>query len=129
MRAEFPDVPEKLRGRRRKRRKRNLKASCFSNKCSKKSQDYKSLLFLSQPLMVNIQNLGLIESVGVKFKEGICAKLCLKLWFESDWYYFCKITQLGWFWKRLSRKKILNNHFLKSLQKQPYADVLQNWCS
>ena len=24
------------------------------------------------------------ESVGVKFKEGICAELCLKLCFEGD---------------------------------------------
>ena len=24
------------------------------------------------------------DSVGVKFKEGICAELCLKLCFESD---------------------------------------------
>ena len=46
-------------------------------------------------------------------------------WFESDWY-FCNITKSGWFWKRLSRKKVLTNHFLKSLQKQAYTDVLQN---
>ena len=55
------------------------------------------------------------ESVGVKFKEGICAEWCLKFRFESDWC-FCKITESGWFWKRLSRK---------SLQKQPCADALQ----
>ena len=36
------------------------------------------------------------ESVGVKFKEGICVKLSLKLWFESDWY-FCNITESEWF--------------------------------
>ena len=24
------------------------------------------------------------ESVGVRFKEGICAESCLTLWFESD---------------------------------------------
>ena len=40
--------------------------------------------------------IGSKESVGVKFKEGICAELCLKLWFESDWY-FCNITKSGWF--------------------------------
>ena len=74
--------------------------------------------------MMKIQNLGSKESVGVRFKEGTCAKLYLKLLFESNWY-FCNITKSGWFWKRLSRKKIPNNHFLKSLQKQPYADVLQ----
>ena len=31
--------------------------------------------------------------------------------------------------KRLSRKKVLNNHFLNSLQKQPYGDVFANTCS
>ena len=31
----------------------------------------------------------------------------------------------GWFWKWLSRKTALNNHILKSLQKQPHADALQ----
>ena len=35
--------------------------------------------------------LGSTESIGIKFKEGICAELCLKLWFEGD-YYFCNIT-------------------------------------
>ena len=49
------------------------------------------------------------------------------LWFESDWH-FCNITMSGWFWKQLSRKKVLNNHFLKSLQYQPYPGVLQNRC-
>ena len=76
--------------------------------------------------MMKIQNLGSKESVGVRFKEGTCAKLYLKLLFESNWY-FCNITKSGWFWKRLSRKKVPNNHFLKSLQKQPYADVLQKF--
>ena len=33
-----------------------------------------------------------VQGVGLKFKDGICVKLCLKLWFESDWY-FCKITE------------------------------------
>ena len=59
------------------------------------------------------------------FTEGI---LCLKLWFESD-LYLCNITRSGWFSKRLSRNKVLNNHFLKSVPKQLYADVLQNRCS
>ena len=45
--------------------------------------------------------------------------------FESDWY-FCNITKSGWFWKRLFKMKVLINHFLKSLQKQAYGDVLQN---
>ena len=75
--------------------------------------------------MKNIRNLGWKENVEVKFKVGICAKLCLKLWFKSDWY-FCNITKSGWLWKRLSWKKVLINHFLKSLQKQACTDVLQN---
>ena len=33
------------------------------------------------------------------------------------------------FWKRLSRNKVPNNHFLKSVQKQSYLDVLQSRCS
>ena len=41
-------------------------------------------------LMMNIRNLGSKESVGVNYKDGICVKLCLKLWFERDWY-FCII--------------------------------------
>ena len=43
-------------------------------------------------LMMNIRNLGSNESVGVQFKEGICAQLCLKSWFGSDWY-FCNFTK------------------------------------
>ena len=45
------------------------------------------------------------ESVVVKYIDGICAELYLKLWFDSDWY-FCYITESGWFWKRLSRNKL-----------------------
>ena len=64
--------------------------------------------------MMNMGNLGSKESVGVIFKEDICVELCLNHWFESDWY-FCNIAQSRWFWKSLSRKKVLNQHFLKSL--------------
>ena len=39
---------------------------------------------------------GSKERVGVKYKDDIFAKLYLKLWFESDWY-FCNITESGWF--------------------------------
>ena len=38
--------------------------------------------------MMNIRNLGSKESVGVNFKESICAKFCRKLWFESDCFCF-----------------------------------------
>ena len=74
--------------------------------------------------MINIRTLGLKGSVGIKYKDDICTELCLKLWFESD-YCFRNVTESGWFWKRLSRNKVSNNHFLKSVQKQPYTDVLQ----
>ena len=48
------------------------------------------------------------------------------MYFKSDWY-FCNIAKSGCFWKRLFRKYVLNNHFLKSLQKQPYVGVLRNF--
>ena len=31
----------------------------------------------------------------VKYIDGICAKLCLKLWFESDWYFVILLSQDG----------------------------------
>ena len=34
--------------------------------------------------MMNMQNLGSKEKLGVKFNDGISAELCLKLWFELD---------------------------------------------
>ena len=42
--------------------------------------------------------------------------MCLKLWLESGWYY-CNHTESGEFWKRQSRNKFPNNHFLKSVWK------------
>ena len=69
--------------------------------------------------MINIQNLGLQESVGVKYIDDIRAKFCLKLWFEGDWY-FCYSTESRWFYMR-SRDKVPNYQFIKSVQKQPYA--------
>ena len=73
--------------------------------------------------MMNIQNLGSQESIGVKYINGICAKFCLKFWFESSWY-FCNIIESRSFQMR-PRNKVLNNHFIKSVQKQPYADALK----
>ena len=46
-------------------------------------------------LMMNIRNVGSKESLRVKLKDGIRTKLCLKLWFKSDWYS-CNITD-SWF--------------------------------
>ena len=45
--------------------------------------------------MINIQNLGSKENLGVKFKGSICAELYLIPWFENDWF-FCNITMSGW---------------------------------
>ena len=45
--------------------------------------------------MINGQNLGSKESVGVRFKEGICAELCLKLWSENDWHFVILLSQDG----------------------------------
>ena len=47
-------------------------------------------------LTMNVRNVGSKESLGVKYKDDICAALYLKLWFDRDWYFFI-ITELGWF--------------------------------
>ena len=56
-----------------------------------------TLLLLPQRLMMNRQNLSSKESVGVKFKENICADFWLKLWSVSDWYFY--FTKTGWFFE------------------------------
>ena len=38
--------------------------------------------------MMNIQNLGSHESVGVNYIDGTYAELCEKFWFESIGYTF-----------------------------------------
>ena len=45
--------------------------------------------------MMIMGNLGSKERVGFKVEERICAELCLKLWFESEYFY--NITKSGWF--------------------------------
>ena len=82
--------------------------------------------------MMNIRNLGSKESVGVWYNDGICAKLCLKIWFES-YCYFCNIIESGWFWKWLSRSKVPNNHFLSQFRSSGMQmffkiGVLKNLC-
>ena len=77
--------------------------------------------------MLNLQNLGSQENVGIKYIDGLCNKFGLKLWFENDWY-FCNSIKSRWFQMR-SRNKAPNNHFVRLLQKQPYEDVLENRCS
>ena len=46
--------------------------------------------------MISKQILGPKEKLGVEFKDGIRAELCLTLWFKRDWY-FSNNTELGWF--------------------------------
>ena len=67
--------------------------------------------------MMIIRNLSSKESMGIKFKDGIWNKLCLKLWFKSD-CFFCNMTESGLFYKRLSRIKVPSNHFLKLIWKR-----------
>ena len=55
--------------------------------------------------MMNIRNLGSKDGFGVKFKDGICARLSLNLWFESNWH-FCNINKSELFWKRLPRNEV-----------------------
>ena len=62
------------------------------------------------------------RKVEVKFKDGTCAKLCLKLLLESNRYFRDKIEP-GWFWKWLSRNKVPNNHLLKSVWKGNCPEV------
>ena len=64
--------------------------------------------------MRNIRNLFSKESVGVKLKEGICAELSLKLWFESDWY-FCNIKS----------SKITSEAVCRCSSKRVFLEILQ----
>ena len=44
---------------------------------------------------MNVRNVGSKESLGVKYKDDICAALYLKLWFERDWYFLLLLSQGG----------------------------------
>ena len=86
-------------------------------------QGLKEFAFPVVTVMMKKINQGSKESLGVKFKEGICAKCqssCLK---AAGIFVIFKNRMVV---KVARQKKVLNNHFLKSLQKHPYADVLQN---
>ena len=72
-------------------------------------KDYKRLLFVQQTLMMNIRN------------PSSKRKVVLKALVWSNWY-FCNITEPGWFWKRL-RNKVSKNHFLKSVWKSNCPEV------
>ena len=45
--------------------------------------------------MMDRQNLGSKESVGVKLKDGICAELRLKLWFENASIFVILLSEDG----------------------------------
>ena len=60
--------------------------------------------------MINLRNLGSKQSLVVKFKDGILAELCLKLWFESDLIF------LKYYWVRVVSKA--------NVQKQSYKQSL-----
>ena len=52
---------------------------CVILKLNKESKNYKDRVSVQYMLMINIGNLGSEESLGVKFKDRICAELSLKL--------------------------------------------------
>ena len=69
--------------------------------------------------MMNIRNLGSKETLELKFKDDTSAKLCLKLWFESDYF-------LQYYWVRM----ILEATVQKQRFKQPLPKVsLRKWLS
>ena len=63
---------------------------CFHLKNNKESRDYKLSLFHVVSINDKDTKPRFKKSLRLKYKGGISAKLCLKLWFESDWY-FCNI--------------------------------------
>ena len=46
--------------------------------------------------MMNTQNVGSQESLGIKYVDGMYAEFCIKVLFENDWH-FCNINELRWF--------------------------------
>ena len=70
--------------------------------------------------MMNIQNLGLQESVGVKYINGIHAKL--------NYIFVILLSHCGFECDPETNFQTMN-HFIKSVQKQLYANVLQSSCS
>lgn len=45
---------------------------------------------------INDEHTKLDSKERIRVKDGICTKLCLQLWFESDWS-FCNVTDSGLF--------------------------------
>ena len=91
--SEFLNIPEKLWQRRSRRgRARSPETTSVSFSVVTVNDEH------TKP------TIGSKESAGVKLKEGICVKLRLKLWFESDWY-FCNITTSGLFESNCPERK------------------------
>ena len=63
--------------------------------------------------MMKIHNLGLQESVGVKFINGICDKFCLKRLKATG--IFVRLLSQGCFW---SRNKDPNNESLHKVSSE-----------
>ena len=82
------------------------------------------MLFVWSPLMINTRNLGSKGSVRVKCKDCICAELCLKLWFESDWY-FRNIIESGRFKSNCPKTKFQTNTFLSQFRSSRTQMVLK----
>ena len=57
----------------------------------------------------------------------MCRLVFKKLLLQSHWY-FCNITESGWFWKRLPRNKGPNNYILKPVWKSNYSkSIAELW--
>ena len=65
--------------------------------------------------MIKIRNLGSKGSIRDKYKDNICAELCLKLLFESDWY-FCNISESDGFQSDCAETKFLTITFLSQFR-------------
>ena len=82
--------------------------------------------------MMNIRNLGSKESLGVKFKEGICTELHLKFWFESERFVdMVRVPYLHSISRNYSNKFLLINlqktKSSKALQQRLFVLVLGFW--
>ena len=75
-----------------------------------------------------MQNLGLQESIGVKHVNDICTKFCLQRLFENNWYFVILLSQNGFKCDQETKFQTMN-HFIKSVLKKTYTNVLQNICS
>ena len=75
--------------------------------------------------MIIIRNLISNERIGLRYKNNISAKCASSSGLKATGFFVILPSQDGF--ERLSRNKVPTNHFLKSAEKKPYADVLQNF--